>query len=62
MLSQIDQNAVDTEIAAVKCDLQRANSAYKTTGNHSYFVDACFKNTDIVIPLELGGAGNQRSE
>ena len=34
----------------------RANTAYKMNGNHSYFVDTCFKNTDIVIPLELGGA------
>jgi hypothetical protein len=23
------------------------------TGNHNYFVDECFKNTDIIVPVEM---------
>ena len=33
--------------------LLKANTLYMQNGNHNYFVDECFKNTDIIVPVEM---------
>ena len=33
--------------------LLKANNQYLTNGNHNYFVDGSFRNTDMILPVDM---------
>ena len=47
------QDGSQEKVSHSELKLLRANSQYSETGNHNYFVDECFKNTDIIVPVEM---------
>lgn len=47
----IDNN--QDKITHSEFKLIRANTSYMESGNHNYFVEECFKNTDIILPVQM---------
>lgn len=60
----------DTDVVVDKKDkittseyrLLTANNLYLTNGNHNYFVNDCFKNTDIILPVDMLSETGQSDE
>jgi len=50
---QVDNNDMKTKISNLDYRLLTANNQYLTNGNHNYFVSDCFKNTDVIIPVDM---------
>ena len=46
---------IDTKnkITASDFKLLQANNGYTHNGNHNYFVNDCFKNSDVVLPVHM---------
>lgn len=55
MISDNEVVATDSKskITTSEYRLLTANNQYLTNGNHNYFVNDCFRNTDIILPVDM---------
>ena len=60
--NSITQSDIKNKITEHESKILQANSAYSKDGNHSYFVNECFKYNDVVLPINMVGEQTTESD